>query len=1512
MAEKFLADVECESNELRKALVGMCQMFHENTRQLSVEFASKLKRINYVTPTSYLELIVAFKSSLADRRTDVAAQKRRYEIGLEKLDFATVSVNNMQKELTDLQPVLERSQKETDELMEVIQAKLPGVQAKQAEVGAEAAVAQAEADKVNAEKESVEGDLAEAMPALNDAIKALDTIKPADINEIKGLAKPPATIKLVCEAICIMLSEKAQRIPDPNDPSKRIMDFWGPSQKMLADPNFIQRLKTYDKDNIKPAIIKDIQTKYIPQENFNPAAAEKASKAAAGLCKWCFAMETYDRVAKIVAPKREALAIAEEKLAVTMKGLNEKKAVLKAVEDDLQGLQDQFEAANNKKAELEANIDLCGKKLIRAKQLIDGLGGEKSRWEEFVVELGHKYTNLTGDVLVSAGLMAYLGPFTANFRGKASEAWVVECKQHSIPCSDKPTLTNTLGDPVKIRQWNIEGLPTDAFSVDNGIVVFNARRWPLMIDPQGQANKWVRTMEAPSNLHVLKLTDSDYLRTLETAIQYGQPVLLENIGEELDPTLEPLLLKQLFKAGGVNCIRLGDSTVEYADEFRFYMTTKLRNPHYVPEVSVKVTLLNFMITPEGLQDQLLGVVVAQERADLEEKKNQLIIEGAENKRQLKAIEDEILHILSSGEGNILEDESAIDTLKQSKITSDDIKEKQGVAEKTEKEIDEVRMGYTPIAYSTQVLFFCISDLANIEPVYSYSLGWFVNLFIMSIQKSEKSRDVEERMKNLDNHFTYSLYVNICRSLLEKDKLLFAFLLTVRILNGKGEIDQAEWLFMLTGGVSLDNPHANPAADWLSVKSWNEICILSDLGAFKGLREEFEAQVKMWKRIYDSTTPHEQPLPRHWDEDLKGIRRLCALRTIRADKVSLGVQAFVVDKMGDRFVKPPPFDLAVCYEESSCASPLVFVLSPGSDPMAAVLKAADELGQQVAPISLGQGQGPIAEALIAKAREEGTWVVLQNCHLAPSFMTRLEQICEQTNAENTHEKYRLWCTTYPSPIFPTAVLQNGVKMTIEPPKGLSANLKGSYTRDPIGNPEFFDSCAKGAEFRRLVFGLCLFHALVQERRLYGPLGWNIPYEFNESDLRISVKQLVMFLDENDAVPFKALNYTVGECNYGGRVTDDKDRICLMAVLRRFYSPDMLTEGHNITPSGAYVVPPDGDMEAYITVIEEMPLVAPPEIFGLHDNANITKDNNETTNLLNALLLTEGGGGGGGGGPSEEETIEMVAIDVLAKLPANFDMEEAMIKYPVRWEESMNTVLCQELIRFNKLSSVIRSSLIDIKKAVKGLIVMSGELELLGKSLFFGKIPLMWKAKSYPSLKPLSSYVSDLLERIKAFNSWLKEKAPPVFWLSGFFFTQAFLTGSRQNFARKNTIPIDEIEFDFEMMPKDTYRNAPRDGVYTFGLFLEGCRWDKKLENLAESLPKVLFSPAPIIWFKPLKRDELVFAPHYNCPVYKTNDRRGILSTTGHSTNFILFIRMPSDKPSDHWVQRGVAMMSQLDT
>jgi dynein heavy chain len=846
---------------------------------------------------------------------------------------------------------------------------------------------------------------------------------------------------------------------------------------------------------------------------------------------------------------------------------------------------------------------------------------------------------------------------------------------------------------------------------------------------------------------------------------------MENVGEELDPSLEPLLQKQLFKQGGVNCIRLGDSTVEYSEQFRFYITTKLRNPHYLPEVSVKVTLLNFMITPEGLQDQLLGIVVSQERPDLEEQRNVLIVESAENKRQLKEIEDKILHIMSSSSGNILEDETAIQTLKDSKTLSDEISKKQAIAEETEVNINNVRQSYSPTAYSSQILFFCIADLANIEPVYQYSLTWFINLFITSINKSEKGRDVGKRLENLNNHFTYSLYKNVCRSLLEKDKLLFSFLLTTRIMGGKGQIDEEAWFFLLTGGLGMENKNLNPASSWLSSRCWDEVCRLSDMKKFHGFKEDFVSHIDEWKTIYDSLSPQDETFPGIFSE-VQGLGRLCALRTIRPDKIVLAVQKFVNQIMGEKFIKPPPFDLQACYNDSSAVVPLVFILSAGSDPMGAVFRAAEALKTNVDPISLGQGQGPKAERLIMRAKEKGTWVVLQNCHLAPSWMTTLEKICEELDPDDIHPSFRVWCTTYPSDVFPVAVLQNGVKMTNEPPKGIRANLLGSFNADPIANDEFFDSVpSHGHAFRRLIFGLCFFHAVVQERRLYGPLGWNIPYEFNESDMRISVQQLKLFLEDNKVIPFKALMYTAGECNYGGRVTDDKDRRTLMCILNRFYRTEFLKEHHDISPSGMFHCPEDGSRQNFIDFIDKLPLVAAPEVFGLHDNATLTKDQNDTNALLNSILDTEGGGGrGGGSSGSKEDTISSVAADIAAKTPENFDLEFAQLKYPVLWEESMNTVLCQELIRFNNLLYLMRSSLSNIQKAVKGLVVMSSELEVLGNSLFVNRIPAMWKARSYPSLKPLSGYISDQQLRLQFFKNWLMNKPPAVFWISGFFFTQ----------------------------------------------------------------------------------------------------------------------------------------------
>jgi dynein heavy chain len=195
------------------------------------------------------------------------------------------------------------------------------------------------------------------------------------------------------------------------------------------------------------------------------------------------------------------------------------------------------------------------------------------------------------------------------------------------------------------------------------------------------------------------------------------------------------------------------------------------------------------------------------------------------------------------------------------------------------------------------------------------------------------------------------------------------------------------------------------------------------------------------------------------------------------------------------------------------------------------------------------------------------------------------------------------------------------------------------------------------------------------------------------------------------------------------------------------------------------------EEFVALIETLPLVAEPEIFGFHENANITKDTKETQFMFTTVLLTEGGGSGGGGG-GNDAMISTTAHDILAKLPAAYDMEGAQVRYPVQWEQSMNTVLCQELQRFNNLTSVMKRSLVDVDKAVKGVVVMSGPLEKLGESLVYGTIPAMWKAKSYPSFKPLAGYVQDLLARLEFLRLWLDDEPPPTYWISAFFFQHAY--------------------------------------------------------------------------------------------------------------------------------------------
>jgi len=1524
VAQSKLADVALgaagnsdeEQARLMDGVVRSFVVIHQSVERQSVAFREELRRFNYVTPTSYLELLGTFSSLLDVKRKEILEGRRRLQIGLEKLAGAQAIVTDLQKEIIAKQPELERTSKEVDDLLVVIDADTKKADETRAVVAVQEAEATVQANASKAIKDEAEGQLAEAIPALEEAVRSLNELEVKDVQEVRAFNNPPRKVILVMEAICVMFGDKGEMRDNP-DTGKKERWFWKQAQKRLQDPRrFLASLLEFDKDNIPDKVIDNILP-YIQNPDFMPAEIAAASKACTAMCKWVRSMHTYHGVNKRVEPLRIQLAEAEGKYSATMAVLNTAQAQLKAAQDKIDELQRGFASANAKKDALQKELNACQVRLDRADKLIGGLGGEKLRWEGTVEQLGRDLVNVVGDVVVASGSIGYLGPFTPAFRARMLDEWRRGMTEIGVPHTKGATLSRILDDPVQTREWTIAGLPSDAMSIENAIILSKSRRWPLFIDPQGQASKWIRNLEA-SKIDLVKASDRDFLRPLENGLRFGRVILLEGCAESLDPALEPILLKQTFKQGGQEVIKVGDNVIPCSPDFRFYMTTKLRNPHYAPEVSVKVTLLNFFVTPEGLEDQLLNVVVTEERPDLAEMKTHLMISNTQMRKELKAIEDRILELLSASSGDILEDEVLINTLSKSKVTSNEITSKVAEAEKTEKEIDTTRELYRPVALRASLLFFAIADMGTIDPMYQYSLTWFIALFLNSIAAAEKSDNVELRVSNLNSGFTYATYVAVCRSLFERHKTTYSFMSLARIMaaqkdaEGRSRIDEAEWRLFLAGPSVTATDVPKPAeAGWLTDQAWVELWNLDQLPSFSGLLADVASHLDHYRELFDAAESHRHPMTEPWQTKLSSVQKLLFLRAVRPDKVVPAIRDLISEELGARFVEPPPFDLAASYAESTPASPLVFVLSPGADPMSDLWKLAEELkmSKRFEQVSLGKGQGPKAAALVKDAMESGKWVCLQNCHLASSWMGELEELVESINLDTVNPHFRLWLTALPSEDFPVSILQDGVKMTLEPPAGLKANLVRSYQR-------FDNTVLEGsAAWRRLLFGLCLFHAVVQDRRKYGPLGWNIKYDFTDGDLNISMTQMRQYLDEGEEIPFRVIRFLASEINYGGRVTDDKDRRLIGTLLQTFVNERVPEDGYAFSSSGVYRTTDAREVRDYLGYIAELPLTPNPDIFGLSENADITCDQNETFSLLDTVLSLQPRTSGGAGA-SREDVVEDKCNAFLARVPSPFDVEAVAAQYPVKYDESMNTVLQQECIRYNALLDEMSRTLRDTVKAVRGLVVMSADLEQVADAVFDNRVPAAWERKAYPSLKPLSSWMDDLLERTGFIAKWIECGPPPAFWISGFFFPQAFLTGTLQNHARARGIAIDTVSFAFEIMDdvdpaEGSGAKPPSTGCYVYGMHLEGARWDTGLKSLAESRPKELFTELPVVWLRPEQNRTKPTSGSYDCPVYKTLERKGTLSTTGHSTNYVMSIEMPTtSRDASHWTRRGVALFTAL--
>ncbi|XP_076295130.1 dynein heavy chain 2, axonemal kl-2 [Lasioglossum baleicum] len=1480
---------------MRDGIASTFSLIHETVSQFSRRMAVEMKRYNYVTPVNFLELVAGYKMMIAEKRQDLEAQASKLRNGLSKIDDTRVKVNEMAAELEVTQEQVHKSTRECEEFLVTIVNQRRDADETQKTVTARSQKIAEEQKECKKLEELARADLETVEPALNEAMKALDALSKKDISEIRSFTRPPPKVEMVMEAVMILKT---------SEPS------WAESKRQLADVNFLNALRDFDKDHISDRTLRAI-ARYTSNPEFDPEKVGLVSIAAKSLCIWVIAMEKYGKLYRIVAPKREKLYVALASLKQKEDALLEAMQQFQKLQEKLEKLQEMYDGKMHEKEELIKLAELLKLKLERAGMLVDGLSGERIRWENTVGSLATYFDWLPGDCLISTAFVSYLGPFVSNYREELIRIWMKEVAEKEIPVSPNLELKEFLVDPAVIREWQIQGLPSDDFSTENGIIVTRGTRWPLVIDPQCQAVKWIKNMEAKNSLKVIDFGQPEYSKALEIALQIGKPVLLENIGETIDPVLNPILERAFVTIGNQVMIKFNEKMISYNDQFRLFITTKLPNPHYAPEISTKTTLCNFAIKEQGLEDQLLGTVVRKEKPQLEEQKDHLVLTISTNKRTLKELEDRILYLLNVAGESLLDDLDLLSTLQSSKATATSITESLIVSEETEEEIDLARDEYRPCAQRAAILFFVLNDMSLIDPMYQFSLDAYITLFTLSIDKSPKRLKLLERIETLNEYHTYAVYKNTCRGLFETHKLLFAFNMCIKILDAMGKVSHIEYGFLLRGGIVLDKEsQPDKPVPWLPDESWDNITELDNLPGFHGIVSSFEQFPRDWSLWYISTEPEMQPLVAEWETNCNLFQKMLVIRSCRPDRISFCIAHFIVLNLGQRFVEPPVLDLKAVLDDSVAQTPLIFVLSPGVDPTSTLMQLVDsqEMTNHFMTLSLGQGQSPIATRMIEVGAIEGAWVFLANCHLSLSWMPKLDKIVETLGSSKTlHPQFRLWLSSSPTRRFPISILQAGIKMTTEPPKGLKANMKRLYG---LITESQFELCLAKHKYKKLLFALVFFHAVLLERKKFQQLGWNVIYSFNDSDFVVSENLLQVYLDEYPITPWDSLKYLIAGVCYGGHVTDDWDRRLLMTYVQFYFNEDALNvPNYRLSSLPAYYIPRDASLESYRDFISVLPNIDKPEAFGQHSNADITCLIMETRNMFETLMglqvqaVTKEE-------TSKEDMVTQLTADILSRIPAKIDYETAQ-KLIGPKKSPLDVVLLQEIQRYNILIRKTRKSLTNLQQAITGLVLMSPDLEEIFNCVYEGRVPSVWLI-AYPSLKTLGAWTRDLVSRMELFVEWAQTTHPPLlFWLAAFTFPTGFLTAVLQMSARLWNVSIDSLSWEFSVFTIDESAiiEPPHDGVYIRSVFLEGAGWDKKNNVLVEPAPMQLVCNMPVIYFRPTEQLKKRTKGLYNSPCYYYPQRSG---DQGRASFVVAVDLNIGPEGSDFWIKRGTALLLSLAT
>ncbi|MCP9259196.1 Dynein heavy chain, cytoplasmic [Dirofilaria immitis] len=1222
------------------------------------------------------------------------------------------------------------------------------------------------------------------------------------------MAALPQPVRLTLESICLLLGENVG------------MD-WKAIRGVMVKDDFMPRILNFDTDSISAETLKMME-KYIRNPDWDFDKVNRASSACGPMIKWMKAQ---------LWPLRTELERLEKDAKIkTAKGEDLKKTIAK-LEQSIAAYKEEYAQLIGQAEAIKADLATVKEKVGRSTKLLGNLGSERDRWNGSCDGFSQQMDSLIGDALLSAAFLAYSGYYDQQLRDLLFHRWTAFVEQAEIKHRSDLARVEYLSSVDERLEWSktayrsMISVPRMQLCFIADIFRFN--RYPLIIDPSGQAINYLMKQFVGKSITKTSFLDDSFRKNLESALRFGNSLLVQDV-ESYDPILNPVLNREVKRTGGRILIRLGDQDIDLSPSFQIFLITRDASVEFPPDLCSRVTFVNFTVTRASLEMQCLNQVL--------EANDQM-----EFAVRLRQLEKALLAALNESKGKILDDDSVISTLEKLKNEAAEVGRKSAETDKIMAEVEAVSQHYSRLAQACSLIYLMLQQLNEVHFLYQYSLDFLLEIFmaVLVTPELESVTDYDQRLKIIMSNLFQMVYRRVSLGMLHQDKILLALLLMRIVL--KGNTNERSYQLELDHLLGRSEIFAGQkqvegvgSLHGLNAQQLASLFQLSRLPAFTDIVKKVTSNLDLGNWVVLDNPELNVPIIWNGDDKLTRIGRrineLLVIHALRPDRLLACSHRVVGAAFGDEFM-----------QKTNANRPILLSSATGFDASGKVEDLAVEMGREVTSIAIGSAEGfSQADAVLNSASKSGRWILLKNVHLAPSWLAQLEK---RLHSLKPHPQFRLLLTAEIHPKLPPQVLRASRIIVYEPATGLKANLLRSLSSL---SPQRITKLP--VERSRLYFLICWLHAIVQERMRYIPLGWANSYEFSDADLRVACDTLDASVDSiamgranvsPEKLPWHTLRCLLSQCIYGGKIDNEFDQMLLDCFLGKLFTAksfdaDRILIG-NIDGKGTDLCIPDGNSREHLIHWVEKCSIYSCRIGSVYRitpksiayRTSLLDEYLGETMLSNLLKVSDEELAFTG---DDQKTQAPPWMSVLAE--QTFQWLKLLPKNVPKLKRSVENIK-DPLFRFFEreinhgahLLASVRNDLIEVHSVCRGERKQSNHTRALTLALNKGLVPTDWLRYTVPKIITVMAWIHDFTERVQqlirlAGSASLKKES---IWLGGLFAPEAYITATRQTVAQSNQWSLEELRMHIEV----GVMNDRPDTFRVEGLRLMGAICKKKI-------------------------------------------------------------------------------------